>query len=151
MGQAALLVMIRVQEDPNPVIKTRRRRCLCCQELFARDPRTRSRQRYCAQPACRAASKQASQRRWLGKPENQEYFCGEQQVNRVQAWRAANPGYWRESRLIEQPLQEMIRAQAADRARKSGSLPLQETKAIKGTDAMGQIGAVCGGALQDVM
>src|SRR6266403_1824600 len=123
--------MIGVQEDPSPVIKTRRRRCLCCQKLFGHDPRVRRRQKYCSEPECRAASKRSSQRRWLRKPENHEYFCGEQHVDRVQAWRAQNPGYWRKPVLNGEPLQEMIRAQATDR--------------------MGQCGSLRGSALQDVM
>jgi hypothetical protein len=36
-----------------------------------------------------------SQKRWLQKPENQDYFRGSQNVQRVQRWRKANPGYWR--------------------------------------------------------
>jgi hypothetical protein len=62
------------------MIKTRRRRCLCCQKLFGHDPRARHRQKYCSEPECRVASKRSSQRRWLRKPENHEYFCGEQHV-----------------------------------------------------------------------
>lgn len=133
------------------MIKTRRRRCLCCQKLFGRDPRTRTRQKYCSEPSCRAASKQASQRRWLRKPENHEYFCGQQHVNRVQAWREENPGYWRESPLTGQPLQEMIRSQPADRVGKSSTLPLQETSDVQGLDAIGQSGPFRVAALQDVM
>ncbi len=36
--------------------------------------RTQRLARYCAAPACRAASKAASQRQWLAKPENRDYF-----------------------------------------------------------------------------
>ena len=54
----------------------RRRKCLCCGGLFRPDPRNRRHQRYCSQPACRKASKAASQRRWLGKPDNRDYFRG---------------------------------------------------------------------------
>jgi hypothetical protein len=124
------------------VIKTRRRRCLCCQKLFGHDPRVRHRQKYCSEPECRAASKQSSQRRWLRKPENHEYFCGEQHVDRVQAWRVRNPGYWRKPPLNGEPLQEMIRAQPYDSIRKSGSLPLQETRAMQVTDPMGRSGSL---------
>ena len=77
------------------MIKTRRRRCLCRQKLFGHDPRARHRQKYCCEPECRMASKRSSQRRWLRKPENHEYFCGEQRVDRVQTWRAQNPAYLR--------------------------------------------------------
>lgn len=133
------------------MIKARRRRCLCCQKLFGRDPRTRTRQKYCSEAVCRAASKQASQRRWLGKPENHQYFCGPQHVNRVQVWREANPGYWRESASREQPLQEMIRAQAADQVIKSSTLPLQETSYAQAPDALDSNDALRGAALQDLM
>jgi hypothetical protein len=70
-------------------------KCLHCAEFFMPDARNRGRQRYCFQPACRAASKAASQRAWRQKPANAEYFCGPANVARVQAWRRAHPGYWR--------------------------------------------------------
>ena len=38
-----------------------RRKCKCCLKLFRPDPRNRHHQRYCSVPACRAASKAASQ------------------------------------------------------------------------------------------
>ena len=45
--------------------------------------------------ACRRVSKAASQARWLGRPKNRDYFRGPENVARVQAWRAADPGYGR--------------------------------------------------------
>ena len=63
-----------------------RRKCKCCLKLFRPDPRNRRHQYYCSAPDCRAASKAASQARWLAKPENQSY------VARVRAWRRAIPG-----------------------------------------------------------
>jgi len=133
------------------VIKPRRRRCLCCRKLFGRDPRSGRRQKYCSEPECRAASKQSSQRRWLRKRENHEYFCGEQHVDRVQAWRAQNPGYWRKSPLNGEPLQEMILAQPLDLNKKSGSLALQEMSAGQTTDPIEKSGSLRGFALQDSM
>ena len=53
-----------------------RRKCKCCLKLFHPDPRNRRHQCYCSARACRAASKTASQARWLAKPENQSYFRG---------------------------------------------------------------------------
>ena len=53
-----------------------RRKCKCCLKFFRPDPCNRRHQRYCAAPRCRRASKAASQARWLGKPENQDYFRG---------------------------------------------------------------------------
>lgn len=73
----------------------RRRRCLSCGELFEPDCRNRRHQRHCQKPCCRTASKAASQRRWLSKPANCDYFRGPENVLRVQRWRGAHPGYWR--------------------------------------------------------
>jgi hypothetical protein len=53
-----------------------RHKCKYCLKLFRPDPRNRRHQRYCSASACRAASKSASQARWLSTPENQGYFRG---------------------------------------------------------------------------
>jgi hypothetical protein len=63
--------------------------------LFSPDPRNATRQRYCSQPECRSASKASSQKRWLEKPKNRDYFRGPYNVQRVQRWRKDHPGYWR--------------------------------------------------------
>ena len=76
----------------------KRCRCANCHQPFRADPRNAWHQRYCQAPACRAASKAASQRRWLDKPENHDYFRGPEHVQRVQAWREAHPGYSRRER-----------------------------------------------------
>src|SRR4030081_690110 len=69
-----------------------RHKCKCCLKLFRPDPRNRRHQRYCSATACRAASKAASQARWLSTPENEGYFRGPANVARVQAWRSRHPG-----------------------------------------------------------
>lgn len=69
------------------------RKCLCCKLFFDPDHRNRERQRYCSQPECRLASKTASQGAWLAQSDNHDYFRGPVHVARVQAWRAAHPGY----------------------------------------------------------
>ena len=73
----------------------RRRKCRDCGRLFRPDPRNLRHQRYCSAKECRRASKAASQRRWLAKAENRDYFRGPEQMARVRAWRAAHPGYAR--------------------------------------------------------
>ena len=62
--------------------------CLHCRKFFVPNYRNRGRQKYCSSPACRRASKQLSQRRWLSQPGNQDYFSGPENVKRVQQWRA---------------------------------------------------------------
>ena len=73
----------------------RKHKCKHCKVWFAPDPRNIGRQHSCAKPPCRQASKAASQRRWLRKPENQDYFRDPAHVERVRPWRQHHPGYWR--------------------------------------------------------
>ena len=92
--------------------KNERIKCHNCSELFIPDPRNVNKQQYCRKPQCRKASKAASQKKWLIKPENQGYFFGPDNVERVQKWRQKNPGY---SRRKKQPmaLQDHLTAQPA--------------------------------------
>ena len=122
------------------MIKNKRRRCLHCRQLFHRHPRTRTQQKFCSASFCRAASKKASQQRWLRKRENQDYFCGLQHVNRVRAWREKSPKYGRESRLSADPLQEMIMGQPVDGIKKYGSLALQEMISPEVRESVEEIG-----------
>ena len=87
--------------------RIRKPKCRHCKTLFDPDRRNLRHQTYCSEPACRKASKSASQRRWLNKSENQDYFRGPAHVKRVQEWRLAHPGYWhREADLKDSALQE---------------------------------------------
>jgi hypothetical protein len=78
--------------------KHNQRKCRCCNIFFLPDCHNPNRQLYCSAPACRRASKAASQRRWLQKPENRNYFREADNVQRVQQWRKANPGYWKRTK-----------------------------------------------------
>jgi len=75
--------------------RNRRRKCLFCCDLYMPGRHNAYHQKHCSKPACRAASRKASRRRWLAKPENRNYHCGACQAARVRAWRKAHPGYWR--------------------------------------------------------
>ena len=77
------------------MVRAGKLKCLFCGTLFGADARNARHQKYCCAVACRKASKAASRRAWLAKPENQDYFRGPENVARVQAWRALHPGYWR--------------------------------------------------------
>jgi len=70
-----------------------RRKCKCCRKFFCPDPCNRRHQRYCSEPACRAASKAASQARWLARPENHDYFRGPAHLAPSLAG-AYHPCYW---------------------------------------------------------
>jgi hypothetical protein len=71
------------------------RRCQHCRQHFVPDYRNVYHQRFCSTPACQRASKQASQRRWLCKPQNRNYFREPDNLERVRQWRQSHPGYWR--------------------------------------------------------
>lgn len=75
--------------------RIRKRKCLNCHNFFTPDSRNFKRQKYCSKTECRKASKAASQRHWLQKKENHNYFSDSNNVRRVQEWRKKHPGYWR--------------------------------------------------------
>jgi hypothetical protein len=130
----------------------RRRKCLCCGGLFRPDPRNRWHQRYCSQPACRKASKTASQRRWLAKPDNRDYFRGPENVARVQAWRATHPGYWRRGRNSALALQDLSRVQAIEPQSNAATLAnpaLQEVLAAQPAVLIGLIAHISDSTLQE--
>jgi hypothetical protein len=129
-----------------------RRKCKCCHKLFRPDPRNRHHQRYCAAPRCRAASKAASQARWLAAPENRDYFRGPVNVARVRAWRSRNPGYWRKRRRTRVALQDLSFGQTVDSTNKkanSASPPLQEILSAQPAVLIGLIAHIAGTPQQE--
>jgi hypothetical protein len=114
------------------------RKCLCCEDFFALDHRNRGRQHYCANAECRRASKVASQAAWLAQPQNRGYFRDPVHVARVQAWRAAHPGYSRGQRRKRPALQDALISQV--------------TEKIEEYPVRGEISAACSStALQDLL
>jgi hypothetical protein len=85
---------------------------MSCGEFFIPNHRSGDRQRYCCAAQCRRASKAASLAAWLARPPNNDYFSGAVHVARVQAWRAAHPGYSlgrvRPSRALQDPLPPQV-------------------------------------------
>ena len=130
------------------------RKCCHCKQFFVPDPRHRQRQRYCVAPACRRASKGASQARWLSRPENRDYFLGPENVQRVQAWRAANPGYGKRPRPRPDALQDMMNSQVApaqEPESRDDAVALQETWRTQPPLLVGLIAHLAGTALQEDM
>jgi hypothetical protein len=105
-------------------------KCLNCNEIRPCEPRSRGRQCYCPAPSCRRASKAASQRRWLARPENRNYFRGPENCERVRQWRKDHPGYWRKksppSEVSPGTLQEISPAPPVPQPVESESAPQQE-------------------------
>ena len=128
----------------------RRRKCLYCHELFRPDPRNCRHQRYCSKPACRRASHVASQRRWLNKPENRDYFRGPIHVARVRAWLRTHPGYGQRGRTpLHSALQDDSCAQHLDSSSHSAPLALQEIISAQPLVLLGLIAHPTNSPLQD--
>jgi hypothetical protein len=126
-----------------PMKRYRRRKCWHCGELFHPDARNLRHQHYCSKPACRKASKAASQRRWLGKAQNRDYFRGAANVQRVRAWRTAHPGYWKRSQRQTPPaLQEDSLRQSIDLKGKSPTLTRLALQDLFGDQAVVLIGLI---------
>jgi hypothetical protein len=130
-----------------------RRKCLCCKEFYRPDHRNLRHQRYCSKPACGKESKAQSQRRWLQRPENENYFRGPDNSRRVKDWRKRNLGYWRKKKSSAQaPLQEVCQEQlAANEEFKSEekSDALQEVFLMQPAVVVGLISMMTGHALQE--
>ena len=129
-----------------------RRKCKHCLKLFRPDPRTQHRQRYCSAPACRAASKAASQARWLAAPESQGYFRDSWHVDRVKAWRRRHPGYWRKRQSGGTALQDVRITQPTGSTSKTAKIvlpPLQELITAQPAVLIGLIAHIVGTPLQD--
>ena len=125
-------------------------KCLCCGEIFTVDVRNRGRQKYCPKATCRATGKAARQRRWLGKPENQDYFCGPEHVERVRVWRAAHPGYWRSHRRGRGvALQDALTPQLIETPEDLTTRVLQDALRQQGPVLIGLIAHLSDSALQE--
>lgn len=128
-------------------------KCQHCGEFFKVDARNRGRQRYCRKAPCRDARKADSQRRWLKQPGNEDYFRGAENVARVQAWRKANPGYWRNSKRKGcDALQDRSITQVATgkgKAEHDDHDALQDALTGQSPLLVGLISHLAGSALQD--
>ena len=140
--------------------------CQNCKRVFHPDHRNMTRQRFCSKPECRHASKVDSQRRWLQKPENVDYFRGPDNVKRVQLWRQANPGYWRrqtpevsadpdtlQETLMPQEIETQSLSEEVAKPEPEAETPepdaLQETFFLQPTGVVGLIAHLSGLALQE--
>jgi hypothetical protein len=130
--------------------RNRTPKCLCCGDLFKADVRNRGRQKYCPKRACRAAGKAARQRRWLSRPENENYFREADNAARVREWQHAHPGYWRHTaRYKRRTLQDAHRAQAIEPFTESASLALQDALRLQGPVLIGLIAHLSDSTLQE--
>ena len=137
------------------------RKCCQCGHWFRPEPRNAYHQRFCSTMTCRAASKRASQQKWCRK--NPRYFCGSDEVQRVQVWRRQHPGYWRHTDTIKaipsaialqdicspQPLDEQLVHALSNRLSAEIAAPLQDVLLAQQHTLVGLAALLTGGALQE--
>lgn len=128
-------------------------KCKNCKRLFIPDHRNRDRQKHCSREKCQKASKAASQKKWLSKPENKGHFTGPVNVLRVQEWRRQNPGYWKRKYLnkkdaLQDPLTVQIPENNEDK-HQTATDALQDLLTCQPPVIIGLISNFIGSALQD--
>lgn len=130
----------------------KKKKCRYCKELFIPDHRNRNRQHYCKKAECRKASKSESQKKWLHKPENKDYFRGPVNVQRVREWRKQNPGYGKKRSTRAIALQETLTAQPTDNKKDNhefAASALQDLLRAQQPVIIGLISNFIGSAVQD--
>jgi hypothetical protein len=134
--------------------RIKRKKCPNCRQLFVPDARNKDRQQYCSRPACRKASKAASQKKWLSKPENIDYFKGPANVERVRQWRQENPEYRRKPKKGENALQDRLTTQPTEIVEDTSRFAkdaLQDSLNAQNALVIGLVAHITGSALQDDM
>jgi hypothetical protein len=143
----------RSQGGAWPMIRIKRCKCKNCHTLFYPDPRNAKRQNFCRSPECRIASKRQSQRKWLNKHQNRDYFKGPENILRVKQWRHQHPGYWRRRHSADKiALQDSLIVQAIENKKNTDKLPataLQDLLTVQPFVLLGLIAHFTGTALQD--
>jgi len=139
----------------SPGTRRRKRKCMCCRDLYMPDARHFRDQQYCAKAACRHASKLASHRRWLRSEKGAEYRDPEENKRRVREWRGTTPGYWkRTGRKRSVALREMIKPEAIEGQQVATGLvfdALQDMSFTQPALVVGLIASLTGSALQETI
>jgi hypothetical protein len=136
-------------------MKTQKGRCKClnCKEDFLPDYRNRHRQRFCSKADCRKLSKRESQKAWLQKPANQNYFRDTDNATRVRQWQKDHPGYWKNTaRWRRRTLQDDCSEQAVVEQAVKAPVPdrtLQDLCSVQAPLFVGLISMLVGSTLQD--
>ena len=135
-------------------LRPKRRKCRGCNEFFFPDYRNEPHQHYCGKPACRQASKRASQRRWSRKPANRDYFRGADNAQRVRDWRKTHPGYWKRKTSQSDNIQ-VAQSQQVNPVQSSCNVPsrplgtLQDFCLAKEPGFIGLLSMITGRTLQE--
>ena len=132
--------------------RRRKKKCHHCGKNFAPLPQSAQKQCYCSAVDCKKAARAEANKRWLKK--NPDYHKGAEAVQRVRAWRLANPGYWRPKvgSLEPAPLQDDCIVQVVDDHEEDAALryfALQDDSISQALVLLGLISKLTASALQD--
>ena len=108
-----------MRQDRKPS-RTRQRRCRHCGRLFAPDPRTKGKQRYCSRHECQTKRQRLNEATWRAK--NPE--CLDYQREQSRSWHKNHPNYNRKRRLKYPHLLKINRDNTRIRMRKIRSQKL---------------------------
>ena len=109
-------------------------KCLHGKEEQKSEPWNRGRPRYCAKEACWRASKTASQRPWLSRPENAGYTSrGSGASERVKRWKEAPWKYWQRGK----------RCGGGDASQESGAEQSADGKKVAALSVLPALQEIC--------
>jgi hypothetical protein len=121
-------------------------KCRFCAQTFRPDPRVGARQISCSAPACRAARKRESQKRWLNA--HPDYFRG--QYPKKRAWHDAHPGYLAQYRRTHPVAAERHRRQEQERRHRVQDRGVDIQDEIAGTQLLLFSSVTAGAAPVDI-
>lgn len=125
------------QDKPPPRYK--RKRCLCCNELFDPDPRTKGKQRYCSTDACQESRQRLNEHEW--RKNNPD--CLADQYEQSRAWHKARPEYNKQRRENDPELIRRNREFARENMRRKRAQEVFDKSKSIMTQVVGNKGTYC--------
>lgn len=120
-------------------LRSKRKRCLHCRELFDPDPRTKGKQRYCSAPVCQQHRQRSNEKDWrVRNPE-----CLEYQRQQAHEWHRARPWYSKERRARDPELDRRNREFTRIRMRRGREKKLFDKSKVILTQLVGNKVSYC--------
>jgi len=113
-------------QESKIVIK-RRKRCVCCNDLFTPNPRTKGKQKYCSNPECQTTRQRKNEKNWrMLNPD-----CLADQLEQSRQWHKNHPDYSQTRRANNPELLGRNREQTKVRMQKMrGKMMFDKSKVI---------------------
>jgi len=119
--------------------RKRRKHCICCEELFSPDPRTKGNQLYCSKDECQTKRQRKNELNWrINNPD-----CLEDQRKQSRQWYKKHPNYSKERRSGNPVLLEKNRKETKVRMRKIRGKKMFDKSKVIMTQLIGSKGKNC--------